>query len=133
LSSWNERVIAEFRERGGKVAAYENDPLLLLTTTGARTGRQHTTPLIYLADGARLVVFGTKGGAPTNPGWYYNVLAHPTARAELGTDAFDVLAEVVEGEERERLCARQRHDRPQFAEYEVSTPRRIPVVALTRA
>ena len=133
MSEFNRRLIEEFRASGGKVGgAYEGTPLLLLTTTGAKSGRQHTTPLIYLDDGGRLVVFGTKGGAPTNPDWYYNLLARPEATVEVETETYAVRATVATGEERERLAALQKELRPQFAEYEAKTTRQIPVVVLAR-
>jgi deazaflavin-dependent oxidoreductase (nitroreductase family) len=134
VSEFNRRLIAEFRASGGKVGgAYEGAPLLLLTTTGARSGRQHTTPLLYLEDAGRLVVFGTRGGGPTNPDWYYNLLAHPDATVEVGPETFAVHATVADGEERDRLAATQRAKRPQFAENEARTSRRIPVVVLQRS
>ena len=134
MSEFNRRLIEEFRASGGKVGgAYEGTPLLLLTTTGAKSGRQHTTPLIYLDDGGRFVVFGTKGGAPTNPDWYYNLLARPEATVEVETETYSVRATVATGEERERLAGLQGVLRPQFAEYEAKTTRQIPVVVLARA
>jgi len=133
MSEYNRRVIEEFRANGGKVGGpYEGATLLLLTTTGAKSGRPHTTPLMYLPDGERLVVFGTKAGAPTHPDWYYNLRANPTATVEVGPERFDVRATVTTGEERQRLFARQAELRPQFAEYAAKTTREIPVVALER-
>lgn len=133
MSEFNRRLIEEFRACGGRVAgAYEGAPLLLLTTTGAKSGRLHTTPLMYLEDGGRLVVFGTKGGAPTNPDWYYNLLARPEATVEVGKETFAVRGTVAAGEERDRLFAAQAARRPQFAEYEAKTTRKIPVVVLER-
>ena len=133
MSEFNRRLIEEYRASGGRVGgAYEGAPLLLLTTTGAKSGRRHTTPLMYLDDGGRLVVFGTKGGAPTNPDWYHNLLAHPDATVEVGSEAYAVRATVAAGAERERLAALQREQRPQFAEVEAQTPREIPVIVLER-
>lgn len=133
VSDYNQRVIEEFRANGGKVGGpYEGAPMLLLTTSGARTGRSHTTPLIYLPDGDRLVVFGTRGGGPTNPDWYYNLLANPTATVEVGTETYPVAATITSGEERRRLFTRQAEYRPGFAEYEALTTREIPVVVLER-
>ncbi len=133
MNEYNRRVIEEFRANGGAVGGpYEGAPLLLLTTTGARTGRAHTAPLMYLADGDRLVVFGSKGGAPTNPDWYYNLRANPLATAEVGTESLPVRATIAAGEERERLFAAQAAVRPQFAEYAARTTREIPVVVLER-
>jgi len=134
VNEYNRRVIEEFRASGGRVGgAYLGTPLLLLTTTGARSGRPHTTPLAYLADGDTLVVFGTKGGAPTNPDWYFNLRASPIATVEVGTETFEARARITAGEERARLFARQAEQRPQFAEYEARTSREIPVVVLAPA
>ncbi len=133
MSDYNRGVIDEFRSNEGKVGGpFEGADLLLLTTTGARSGRPHTTPLMYLRDGDRLVVFGTKGGAPRNPDWYHNLLAEPTAAVEVGTDRFEADARIASGAERGELYARQATRRPQFAEYEAKTSRKIPVIVLTR-
>jgi deazaflavin-dependent oxidoreductase (nitroreductase family) len=134
VNEYNRRVIETFRANGGKVGgAYEGTTMLLLTTTGARSGRPHTTPLLYLPDGDRLVVFGTKGGGPTNPDWYHNLRAHPLARVEVGTETFQVRARITSGEERRSLYRRQAARRPQLAEYEANTTREIPVVVLEPA
>ena len=89
-----------------------------MTTTGARTGRRHTTPLAYLADGRRLVVFASKGGAPRNPDWYHNLRRQPTATVELGGESFEVRSAVATGEERDRLFSAQAALSPQFADYQ---------------
>lgn len=131
-NDWNRQIIEEFRANGGKVGGqFEGAPLLLLTSTGAKSGRSHTTPTMYLRDGDRLVVFASKAGAPTNPAWYHNLLAHPRARVEVGTETLEVDAEVVTGEERDKLYATQAERYPGFAEYQEKTARVIPVVALT--
>jgi deazaflavin-dependent oxidoreductase (nitroreductase family) len=133
MSEFNRRLIDEYRASGGRVGgSYEGAPLLLLTTTGAKSGRPHTTPLMYLEDGGRLVVFGTAGGAPNNPDWYYNLLAQPEATVELGPDTSAVRATVAAGPERERLAALQAERRPDFADYEATSARKIPVVVLER-
>ena len=133
MNEFNRRVIEEFRAGSGVVVdPFAGMPLLLLTTTGARTGRRHTTPLAYLVDGARLVVFGSKGGAPTNPDWYHNLRKQPTATVELGDETFEVRATIATGEERERLFATQAALRPQFAEYQAGITRQIPVIVLER-
>ncbi len=133
-NDWNDQVIAEFRANEGKVGGmFVGAPIVLLTSTGVKTGKPHTTPLMYLPDGDRVVVFASKGGAPTNPQWFINLVAHPDATAEVGTEKFDVRAVVAEGEERDRLFEEQKTRYPQFGEYEKSTPRTIPVVALERA
>ncbi|HXK33199.1 MAG TPA: nitroreductase family deazaflavin-dependent oxidoreductase [Dehalococcoidia bacterium] len=131
-NDWNRQIIDEFRRNDGKVGGnFAGAPLLLLTTTGAKTGRQHTTPVMYLKDGERFLVFASKGGAPTNPHWYHNLVANPRATIEVGRETFEVEAEVVQGEERDRLYAEQSKRFPQFAEYQANTRRRIPVIALT--
>jgi deazaflavin-dependent oxidoreductase (nitroreductase family) len=129
---YNAKVIAEFRANGGRVAAFGDTPLLLLTTTGARSGRPHTTPLVWLSDGDRLVVFGSKAGAPTHPAWYHNLVANPVVTVEVGDERFEAEATVVSGEERAALFARQAEARPQFREYQAKTARKIPAIALRR-
>jgi deazaflavin-dependent oxidoreductase (nitroreductase family) len=133
-NNWNQRIIEEFRANGGKVGGqFEGAPLLLLTTTGRKSGQSYTNPMMYLAEGDRLMVFASKAGAPTNPDWYYNLVAHPRATVEVGTETFDVNAEVLTGEERDRIYQRQAELYPGFGEYQRNTTRTIPVVALTRA
>ncbi|WP_245791151.1 nitroreductase/quinone reductase family protein [Actinacidiphila rubida] len=127
------RVIEEFRSSGGVVGGdFDGVPLLLLTTTGARSGEPRTTPLTYLSDGARLVVFAANGGRKSHPGWFHNLLADPTARVEVGTEAYGVAAALAEGAERERLWAEQLPATPYFAEFQERAGRPTPVVALTR-
>ena len=126
-------MIEEFRANGGVVGGrFEGMRLLLLTTTGARSGRRHTTPLAYLEDGGRLVVFASSGGAPTDPDWFHNVCARPVATVEVGADSFEVAATVATGEERDRLFAAQAAVRPQLSEYQAKVARSIPVVVLER-
>ncbi len=131
---WNTGIIEEFRAHDGVVGGpFEGAPLLLLTSTGAKTGRQHTTPVMYLPDGDRFVVFASKAGAPADPDWYRNLVANPEATVEVGTERFGVKVEIVQGADRDALFARQAAAYPQFAEYEQKTDRVIPVVALVRA
>lgn len=131
---WNAQIIEEFRNNGGEVGGqFAGAPLLLLTTTGARSGRQRVNPMMYLAEGERMFVFASKAGAPTNPDWFHNLVANPKAVVEVGTDKFDVDATVLEEEERSRVYAEQATRFPRFAEYQASTDRVIPVVALTRS
>ncbi len=133
MSDWNQGIIEEFRSAGGEVGGqFAGAPLLLLTTTGAKTGEKRTIPVMYLADGDRLVVFASKAGAPTNPDWYHNLLAHPRATVEVGTETFEVEAEVADREERDRLYAIQASRYPGFAEYQEKTTRVIPAVLLRR-
>ncbi len=133
VNDWNAQIIAEFRANDGKVGGqFDGAPLLLLTTTGAKSGLARTSPMMYLPDGDRLVVFASKAGAPTNPDWYHNLVANPSATVEVGTESFDVDAHITTGAERDELYARQATRYPGFAEYEAKTDRVIPVVALTR-
>ncbi len=133
VNDWNTSIIEEFHANGGKVGGrFEGRTVLLLHTTGARTGRPRTNPLVYLADGDRFAVFGSKGGAPTNPDWFHNLIAHPDVTIEVGTDTIPVRARVATGEERDDLWARQVQAVPTFAEYEEKTERTIPVVVLER-
>jgi deazaflavin-dependent oxidoreductase (nitroreductase family) len=130
---FNSRIIREFRANGGEVSGqFVGAPLLLLTSTGAKTGAQRTNPMMYLADGERLVVFASKAGAPTNPDWYHNLVAHPEATVEVGTERFGVTATVLTGGERDELYERQSVLYPGFAEYQAGTSRTIPVIALER-
>jgi deazaflavin-dependent oxidoreductase (nitroreductase family) len=134
MDDFNKGVIAEFRANGGRVGGpFEGAPLLLLTSIGAKSGAARTTPLMYLPDGERIVIFASKAGAPTNPAWYHNLLANPSATVEVGGDIFDVDVSVATGEERERLFNQQSELRPQFADYAQKTTRQIPVVVLERA
>lgn len=129
----NQAVIDEFRAAGGVVGGdFAGVPLLLLTTTGARSGEPRTMPLTYRADGPRLVVFAANGGRPQHPGWYHNLRADPSARVEVGTDAYEVTAVDAEGAERERLWDLQVRDAPYFAGFQERAGRSIPVVVLTR-
>lgn len=132
-NDFNAAIIDEFRANAGKVGGrFEGAPLLLLKTTGAKSGEQRITPVMYLADGDRMVVFASKAGAPTHPAWYHNLMANPAASVEVGTDAFDVIAAATSGDERDRLFNRQAELYPQFAEYRKKTNREIPVIALER-
>jgi deazaflavin-dependent oxidoreductase (nitroreductase family) len=133
LDDWNAKIIAEFRANGGKVGGpFADATLLLLTTTGARTGKRRTHPLICLQDGDRVVVFASRAGAPKNPDWYHNLRAHPRVTVELGTETFEAEAVVQEGRERDRLYAAQVERSPVFGEYQAKTTRQIPVIALER-
>ena len=133
VNDFNHNLIDEFRANGGKVVgAFEGTPLLLLTTTGAKSGRKHTTPLVYRPDGDRVAVFGSKGGAPSHPAWYLNLVANPGVTVELPGDTFEARAVVVEGAERDRIFSAQKQAMPAFAEYESKTDRQIPVILLER-
>jgi deazaflavin-dependent oxidoreductase (nitroreductase family) len=129
----NQRVIEEFRANSGKVGGqYVERPLLLLTTTGAKSGKPYTTPVMYLRDGERLAVFATHGGSPTHPDWYHNLVAHPIVTVEVGSETITARATVAPAAERDALYARQAELYPQFADYQARTTRRIPVVLLER-
>ncbi|MGD0593166.1 MAG: nitroreductase family deazaflavin-dependent oxidoreductase [Acidimicrobiales bacterium] len=131
---WNRKIIEEFRAHEGKVGGqFEGAPVLLLTTTGAKSGKSHTAPMMYLTDDDRLFVFASKAGAPTNPDWYHNLVANPTVTVEIGTDQYTATATPVQREERDRIFAEQARRYPGFAEYEDKTTRVIPVVELVRA
>jgi deazaflavin-dependent oxidoreductase (nitroreductase family) len=131
-TDFNDQIIEEFRANEGRVGGrFEGNPLLLLHHTGAKSGKSRINPLAYLSDGGRYVVFASKGGAPTNPDWYHNLKAHPTATIEVGTDTIDVVASEATGEERERLFRIQAERVPQFAEYQKQIKRLIPVIVLT--
>jgi deazaflavin-dependent oxidoreductase (nitroreductase family) len=134
MTDWNQHVIDEFRANAGRVAGrFQGRSLLLLHHRGARTGTERVNPLAYqrLSEHA-VAVFASKGGAPTNPDWYHNVVANPDVTVELGTETFPARARVAEGAERESIWERQKHDWPGFGDYEQKTDgiREIPVVVL---
>ncbi|MFJ2770329.1 nitroreductase/quinone reductase family protein [Streptomyces sp. NPDC087300] len=130
---FNQSVIDEFRAHGGRVGGpFEGGDLLLLTTTGARTGKEHTTPLGYVRDGDLLLVVGSNLGSPHHPDWYHNVLARPAVRVELGTEEFQAIAVPAEGERRDRLFARVVAADAGYGDYQARTGRTLPVVVLER-
>ena len=132
-NDFNQGIIDEFRANDGKLGGpFAGAPMLLLATTGARSGQRRTNPLVYLPDGDRFVIFASKGGAPTSPDWYHNLVAHPETTIEVGSETIPVIAVVLTGEERDRLYAKQAELRPAFGEYQAKTSRRIPVIALHR-
>jgi deazaflavin-dependent oxidoreductase (nitroreductase family) len=134
MDDFNRGVIEEFRANEGRVGGpFEGAPVLLLTSTGAKSGERRTTPVMYLPDGERMVIFASKGGSPSNPAWYHNLRANPSATVEVGSDKLDVNAVVTSGEERQRLFDRQAERYAQFADYAQKTSREIPVVALEPA
>ena len=135
MNDFNTGVIAEFRDNAGKVGGpFEGAPMVLLHHTGAKSGTERVTPLMYRPDGDRIVIFASKAGAPDNPAWFHNLVANPETTIEIGDETgVAVRAKVLEGEERDRVWNGQKADVPQFAEYEVSAGDRvIPVVALER-
>jgi len=135
MPDWNSKIIEEFRANEGKVGGpFEGRPVLLLHHTGAKSGTERVNPVAYQAVGDGFAVFASKGGSPTNPDWYHNVVAHPDVSVEVGTESFPVHARVAEGEERERIWSKQKSLWPGFADYEVKTKgiRDIPVIVLER-
>ncbi|MEO9325730.1 nitroreductase family deazaflavin-dependent oxidoreductase [Nocardioides sp. C4-1] len=137
MSDFNDQVIAEFRANGGRVGGpFEGAPLLLLHSTGAKSGAERVHPMMYRADGERWLVFASKAGAPDNPAWWHNLQAHPEARIEVGdgsgVETVEVVAHDLDGDERDRAYAAQAAEYPGFADYQAKTDRVIPVVALTR-
>ncbi len=137
MNEWEERnrgVIEEFRASRDKIGGpLEGRPMLLLTHTGRRSGRRRTTPLVYLEDDGRVYVVGSKGGAPTHPDWYHNLVANPRVTVEIGTEEYEADAKVVTGPERDRLYAKLVDRMPFFGDYQKKTTRVIPVVELVRA
>lgn len=132
--NWNSSIISEFRANDGKVGGpFAGAPLLLLHSTGARTGAERINPVMYRADGDRLVIFASKAGADTNPDWFHNLRVNPKTVVEIGSQTKEVIARVAEGEERDRLWDAHKRDWPNFAGYEDKTKRQIPVVILEPA
>lgn len=121
-------VIEEFRATNGQMN--DGRPIVLITVTGRKTGRRILKPLVYLRDGDRLVIFGTKGGSPTHPEWYLNLAANPVVTVEVGDQRYEARAVTLSGDERDRLWARQVAAMPNFGDYQARTTRQIPVVAL---
>jgi deazaflavin-dependent oxidoreductase (nitroreductase family) len=133
FDAMNREVIREFRETGGKAGGmFAGKPLVLVHHIGAKSGRERIAPLVPLLDDGRIYVFASKGGADTNPHWYLNLEAHPQITVELGTETFPATARVLEGAERDEIYAKQSAVEPQFAEYQRSTERVIPVIELVR-
>ncbi len=131
---FNVQVVEEFRANGGKLSGrFAKSNLLLLHTTGAKTGKVRLTPLVYLADGDRLVVIASHGGAPKHPAWYHNLVANPKVGVEVGTEQFYATATVTQEPERTRLLDAMAAKIPAFTGYQKkAAPRVIPVIALTR-
>jgi deazaflavin-dependent oxidoreductase (nitroreductase family) len=134
MPDWNDKIIEEFRANEGRVGGpFEGHTLLLLHHKGAKSGTERVNPLAAqaLSDDS-WAVFASKGGAPTNPDWFHNLLANPEAEIEIGTDRVDVLARVAGEDERDEIWTKQKQIMPGFAEYEEKTSRQIPVVVLDR-
>lgn len=134
VNDWNSKIIEEFRANEGRVGGqFEGAPLLLLHTTGAKSGQPRVNPMMYQRVGASYAVFASKAGAPDNPDWYHNLRANPGVEAEIGTQTVPLTARVADGDERERIWSAQKQAYPGFAEYEQKTTRQIPVVILEPA
>lgn len=130
----NKGVIKEFRENGGKVGGmFEGAAMILVHHTGAKSGVERITPLVYLGEGERVFIFASKGGADDNPSWFHNLVANPKTTIEVGTETIDVVATVLEGAERDEYYAKQATLQPNFAEYQAATKRVIPVIEMKRA
>lgn len=134
INSWNAKIIDDFRANDGKAGGrFEGVPLLLLHSTGARSGKERINPLAYQAMGDSIAIFASKAGADTHPDWYHNVMADPAVSAEIGTETRSFRARTADGVERESIWAKQKKDYPGFADYEAKPSREIPVVILDPA
>ncbi len=133
MTQFNNDVIAEFRANDGKLGGgFEGANMVLVHHTGARSGTERVTPLVYRPEGDGWAIFASKAGAPDNPDWYHNLKANPETVIEVGSETVDVTAIEVTGEERDRIFESQKAEAPQFAEYEAKTDRTIPVIVLRR-
>ena len=132
VRDFNKDIIEEFRANDGKVGGgFSGAPMLLLHSTGAKSGAERVNPIVYQALDDGYAVFASKGGHPTNPDWYHNLVAHPETTIEVGAETLPVTARVAEGDERERIWSKQKADMPGFADYEQKTTRQIPVIILS--
>ncbi len=133
MQGFNEALIEDFRANGKVTKGpFVGRSLLLLTTTGAKSGEKRTNPLVFSRDGDRYVIVASKGGAPTNPAWFHNLRTHPIVAVEVGGERFRARAHVMPEEERRRLYDRHAAENPTFSDYAKKTTRRIPVIALER-
>ncbi len=131
IQDFNAKIIAEFRATDGNVGPpFEGAPLLLLHSTGAKSGMERVHPVVYQPVDGGWAVFASKAGAPTNPAWFHNLVANPAATIEVGADTVPVAARVLQGTERDEVWTRQKELMPGFADYEAATTRTIPVVLL---
>lgn len=132
-NDWNPQIIEEFHANSGKVGGrFEGATLLLLHTIGAKSNQPRINPLVYFKDGDHYIIVASKGGAPTNPDWYYNILAHPDVTLEIGTEQFKAHATVAERQERDRIFADVSSKNPGFGAYQQNTTRIIPIIKLER-
>ena len=132
-NTYNHQLIEEFRANRGKSGGpMEGRPLLLLTTTGAKSGQLRTTPMMYIPDGGHLLVIASNAGAPIHPDWYRNLVAYPEVTVEVGNEIFEAITIVTEGPERQRLWTRVVELYPFFADHQTKVTRQIPVIVLKR-
>jgi deazaflavin-dependent oxidoreductase (nitroreductase family) len=132
-NDWNNGVIKEFRENGGKVGGmFEGATMIIVHAIGAKSGKVRETPLVYFGEGDRIFIYASKGGAPENPAWYHNLVANPRVKVEVGTEAFEVEARELSGAERDEYYEKQAAVMSNFAEYAAKTTRVIPVFELVR-
>ena len=133
MIDYNNKVIKEFRENGGEVTGrFAGAPLLLLTTTGAKSGEKRTTPLAFSSDGDDIIIIASYAGNPKHPAWFLNMRANPEVTIELPNETFITNAVIPEGEERQRLFDQQAAKMPAFKEYQAKTSRQIPVIVISR-
>ena len=134
MKAFNQSLIEEFRANGGKVGGrFEGRPVVLLTATGAKSGRRLTIPLVYLQEGDRRFIFASKAGSPKNPDWYHNLVANPVVTVEIGDETYEATAKVISGADRDQIYAKQVAAMPTFGEYQEKTTRKIPVIDLKPA
>lgn len=137
MNGFNRQVIEAFRANGGEVGdkfpMFAGARLAIFTMTGAKSGQPRETPLVYTTDGDRLVIIASKGGAPTNPDWYHNLVANPSVKVELPDETYQGTAVEQTGDERDRLYEAQAALMPNFAEYQAGTDRKIPLFTIERA
>jgi deazaflavin-dependent oxidoreductase (nitroreductase family) len=132
MIDYNRQLIEEFRANRSKFEGPGSRPLLLLTTTGAKSGQRRTTPMMYIPNGDRLLVIASNIGAPKHPDWYHNLVAHPEVTVEVGTQTYNATAIVTQGAERQKLWTWIVEQHPFFSDHQAKTTRQIPVIALTR-
>lgn len=133
MNDWNTKIIEEFRANAGKVGGmFEGHPMVILHTTGAKSGKEHVNPLVYLPGDNLIYIFASKGGAPTHPDWYRNLVANPNVKVEVGTETYEGVASEITGADRDKIYADQVAVFPGFGDYERATTRKIPVIAIKR-
>ena len=133
INAFNQSLIDEFRANDGKVTGiFAQAPIVLITSIGAKSGKERVNPLAFTRDGDRVVIIASKGGSPGHPDWYFNIKANPEVTVELPGDTYRARAVITEGDERDRLYRAQADLMPNFDEYAAATDRKIPVIALER-